>query len=77
MIIAISTIIYLWTNTCVNRNKQFGIVHELSKHGLTHITYHHDRVSSDSSFEHRNNGERDQHAEEVAPPAKIEDALKA
>lgn len=76
IIITIGFIIHLWTYTCVNRTKQFGIVHELSRQGLIKITYHHDRVSSDSSFEHRNNGESDQHEDEIAPPAKIEAALK-
>jgi hypothetical protein len=33
-------------------------------------------VSSESSFEHRNNGETDQHEEEIAPPAEIEESLK-
>lgn len=59
IVISISFIIYLWTNTCVTRTRQFGIVHELAKDGLIKITYHHDRVSTDSSFEHRNNGESD------------------
>ena len=77
IIIAIGLVIHLWTETCVNRNRQFGIVHELSKEGLIKITFHHDRVSADSSFEHRNNGESDQHEDEVAPPARIEDAAKA
>ena len=57
--ICIGFIIYFWTQTCVTRTKQFGVVHELSKQGYVKITYHHDRVSSDASFEHRNNGETD------------------
>lgn len=76
ILLTIGIVIYCWTQTCVTRTEQFGIVHELSKEGWVKITYHHDRVSSDSSFEHRNNGESDQHENEVAPPKSIEDSLK-
>lgn len=76
IMICIGFIIYFWTQTCVTRTKQFGVVHELSKQGYVKITYHHDRVSSDASFEHRNNGETDQHENEVAPPRELEKQFK-
>jgi hypothetical protein len=72
----IGGVIYLWTYTCENRNRQFGVIHELAKDNFIKITYHHDRVSADSSFEHRNNGEIDLHENETQPPQDLEDCLK-
>ena len=75
----IAAFLYFWRGTCEVRLQQFGELHELAKDGLIDISYHHDRVSSDASFEHRNNGEADLHEQEIAPPQAvkiIEDQLK-
>jgi hypothetical protein len=64
----IAFIIHLWTQTCDVRTKQFGVLHELTKAGHVAITYHHDRVSSTVSYEHRNNRQMDMHEVHKNPP---------
>jgi len=45
-------LVFWWVETAGTRDKDFAVIHELSKEGLINITYHHDKVVYDESYEH-------------------------